>query len=133
MSEWRPAWQPAEPDIEAVRLIAFELVWDEMHFHERAIADPFEAEAFVHDVGRRLLIAVGYPTGTQQLMPSPELPPPSVPHDYIERGLGGGSVRTKYPHEAWPPGPFRRLVSKLGLSPKRQPKPKNGEAQSDSS
>lgn len=60
--DWKPAPQPETPDIETARLIAWELVYDNMHFHERAMADPFGAESYVQDAGRRLLAAVGYPS-----------------------------------------------------------------------
>jgi hypothetical protein len=61
---WKPAFQVENPDLEAIREIARQLTVDTKHFHEVAMADPFQAESYVQDVGRRLLLLVGYPEGT---------------------------------------------------------------------
>jgi len=42
----------------AAQAVGYELHHNSMHFHERAMADPFEAEAFVQEEGAKLLRAL---------------------------------------------------------------------------
>lgn len=51
----------ADVDLEAVRELAWSLQYDNIHFHERAMADPFEAESYVLGVSRDLIKLVGLP------------------------------------------------------------------------
>lgn len=48
--------------LDALAKIGFALVHDNMHFHERAMADPFEAESYVQGEGQRILDITGMPS-----------------------------------------------------------------------
>ena len=42
----------------SAQAVGYELHHNSMHFHERAVVDPFEAEAFVQEEGAKLLHAL---------------------------------------------------------------------------
>lgn len=71
MNRWEPLPRPENPDLEAVRKIAVELTLDTMHFHEMAMAEPFAAERWIQERGKRLIELVGWPEGfTQYIRPA---------------------------------------------------------------
>lgn len=66
---WERAPQVDDPDMEAVRSLAYHLVYDNMHFHEFAMAEPFQAEAYVQEKGNQLLALVGFPSNVRIYSP----------------------------------------------------------------
>jgi hypothetical protein len=49
--------------LDKVAQIGFDLVVRNMHFHEMAMADPFAAEAYVQEMGEKILKITGPPPG----------------------------------------------------------------------